>query len=105
MSVARLTTTFLPYGFALSAPVFEHFDDPEPLGREIKADLNHGLTGKTSVHPDQVPLIEGHYRVHPEDLEVARQILRPNAPGVFKLRQSMCEPATHRSWARAFGSR
>ena len=99
--IARLATTFIPYGFALSAPVFEHFDDQETLAREVESDLNHGLIGKTAVHPDQVSLIEQHYRVSQEDLEVAQQILRPDAPGVFRLHQSMCEPATHRPWAQS----
>ncbi|MBL8485327.1 MAG: HpcH/HpaI aldolase/citrate lyase family protein [Rhodocyclaceae bacterium] len=98
--IARLATTFIPYGFALSAPVFEHFGDVETLQREIQADLNHGLTGKTAIHPRQVALIEKHYRVDPQDLDAAERILRQDAPGVFELHESMCEPATHRPWAR-----
>jgi len=99
--IARLATTFIPYGFSLSAPVFEHFDDTETLGREIEVDLNHGLVGKTAIHPTQVPFIENHYRVDQKDLETALRILNHDAPGVFKLHQSMCEPATHRPWARS----
>lgn len=99
--IARLATTFIPYGFCLSAPVFEYFDDMETLGREIEADLNHGLVGKTAIHPSQVPLIESHYRVDQKDLEAARLTLSHDAPGVFKLHQSMHEPATHRPWAHS----
>ncbi len=109
--IARLATTFIPYGFSLSAPVFEHFDDVQTLSREIEEDLNHGLLGKTAIHPTQVPLIERHYRVRQQDVEVAMHILHHDAPGVFKLHQSMCEPSTHRPWAhsvleaaRCFGS-
>lgn len=99
--IARLATTFIPYGFSLSAPVFEYFDDSETLGREIETDLNHGLVGKTAIHPGQVSFIENHYRVDQQDLEAALRILNHDAPGVFKLHQSMCEPATHRPWARS----
>lgn len=109
--IARLATTFIPYGFSLSAPVFEYLDDTQTLSREIEEDLNHGLQGKTAIHPSQVPLIERHYRVRQQDVEAAMRILHHDAPGVFKLQQSMCEPATHRPWAhsileaaRCFGS-
>lgn len=99
--IARLVTTFLPYGFALSAPVFEHLDDVQTLAREIEIDLNYGLTGKTAIHPSQVTLIEQHYRARPMDVEAARRILDQEAAGVFQFNNSMCEPATHRPWATA----
>ncbi|MER2511476.1 MAG: HpcH/HpaI aldolase/citrate lyase family protein, partial [Nitrosomonas ureae] len=109
--IARLATTFIPYGFSISAPVFEYLDDVQTLSREIEEDLNHGLLGKTAIHPTQVPLIERHYQVRQQDVEAAMRILHHDAPGVFKLHQSMCEPATHRPWAhsvleaaRCFGS-
>ncbi|AGX87260.1 HpcH/HpaI aldolase/citrate lyase family protein [Candidatus Symbiobacter mobilis] len=97
--IARLATTFIPYGFPLSAPVFEHYADTATLEREIVQDLHHGLTGKTAIHPTQVPLIERHYRVAHQDLEAAMRILGDDAPGVFSLHHSMCEPSTHRPWA------
>ena len=99
--IARLATTFIPYGFSISAPVFEHLDDVLTLSREIEEDLNHGLLGKTAIHPSQVPLIERHYQVRQQDVETAKRILHHDAPGVFKLHQSMCEPATHRPWAHS----
>jgi citrate lyase beta subunit len=99
--IARLATIFIPQGFTLSAPVFEHMDDPATLSREIEHDLNHGLVGKTAIHPNQIPLIEEHYRVCENDLNAAVQILAPDAPGVFSFDQSMCEPATHRPWAQS----
>lgn len=99
--IARLSTTFIPYGFSLSAPVFEHLDDTATLSREIEIDLNHGLVGKTAIHPSQIPLIESHYRVQQRDVEAAMLILHHDAPAVFKLHHSMCEPATHRPWARS----
>ena len=44
--ISRLATTFLPYGFGLTAPVFEHLDNPALLAQEIQEDLAHGLVGK-----------------------------------------------------------
>lgn len=98
--IARLVTTFRPSGFNLSAPVFEYLDDPATLRREVDEDLAHGLVGKTAIHPDQVPLIHDCYRVHHADLEAAQQILREDAPAVFRLQNAMCEPSTHSNWAR-----
>jgi citrate lyase beta subunit len=98
--ISRLVTIFKPSGFNLSAPVFEYLEDKATLQREVEEDLAHGLVGKTAIHPSQVPLIHDCYRVHADDLEMARQILHWNAPAVFRMHDSMCEPATHGNWAR-----
>jgi citrate lyase beta subunit len=99
MTIAQLVTTFRPHGFNLTAPVFEFLDRPDVLGREVRADLAHGLFGKTAIHPEQVAVIEAHYRVSPRDLATAERILEPGAPAVFRFHDAMCEPATHRAWA------
>ena len=99
--ISRLVTTFLPHGFALSAPVFEHLDNPALLAQEIQEDLAHGLVGKTAIHPSQIAQIEQHYRVQRSDLEVARRIIDGASPAVFKMHDSMCEVATHRAWAHS----
>ena len=99
-AIARLVTTFRPYGFALTAPVFEHLDLPQLLDEEVREDLAHGLVGKTAIHPDQVDAIERHYRVDAVELAAARAILDPSSPAVFRMHGSMCEVATHRQWAQ-----
>lgn len=98
--IARLVTTFGPAGFKLTAPVFEHLDNPALLAQEIEEDLAHGLMGKTAIHPSQVALIEQHYRVHRCDIEAARRIICPSSPAVFKMHNAMCEVATHHAWAK-----
>ncbi|MCB0071545.1 MAG: HpcH/HpaI aldolase/citrate lyase family protein [Caldilineaceae bacterium] len=98
--ISRLATTWIPEGFSLAAPVFEYVSDVETLRREIRQDMNHGLIGKTAIHPSQVPVIEGHYQVEPDEVREAMRILALDAPGVFKSRGGMCEPATHRPWAQ-----
>lgn len=109
--IARLVTTFRPYGFVLTAPVFEHLDLRELLDQEVLEDMAYGMVGKTAIHPSQIALIEQHYRVKAHDLEAARAILNEDSPAVFKMHNSMCEVATHRAWAqrmveqsRVFGS-
>ena len=97
--IARLVTTFRPYGFALTAPVFEHLDLPELLDQEVTEDLAYGMIGKTAIHPSQIAPIEQHYKVKPQDLAVARAILDEASPAVFRMHDSMCEVATHRAWA------
>lgn len=96
--IDRLVGLFKPAGFDLSAPVFEFLSDTATLQREIKADLLHGLTGKTAIHPTQVPLIESMYQISEQDINLAQIIVTSNT-GVFKSHHGMQEPATHRAWA------
>ena len=97
--IARLVTTFRPYGFALTAPVFEYLDLPELLDQEVLEDLAYGMAGKTAIHPTQIAPIEQHFRVKAQDLAVARAILDESSPAVFRMDDAMCEVATHRAWA------
>lgn len=99
--MARLVTWFRPWGFQLAAPVFEYLDDAGTLAEELEIDRDWGLCPKAAIHPDQVGRIEEYYRVDPADLEAARKILEADTEAVFKFQESMCEPATHRAWARS----
>lgn len=98
--ISQLVTVFKPYGFSLSAPVFEYLDDAATLQKEISLDLAHGLTGKTAIHPDQVPAIESSYIVDREDYEMALSLTASSAPAVFRMHNAMCEVATHRQWGQ-----
>jgi citrate lyase beta subunit len=97
--ISRLVTTFRPYGFMLTAPVFEYLDLPELLDQEVIEDLAHGMVGKTAIHPSQITPIEQHFKVTPQDLAVARAILDASSPAVFRMHDAMQEVATHRAWA------
>lgn len=97
--IASIAGLFLPWGFALSAPVMERFDDPVLLREEMLRDLDHGLTSKTAIHPAQVPVIHGALAVSSADLAEAEQIVSEGAPAVFAAAGRLCEPATHRRWA------
>lgn len=98
--IAQLVTTFKPYGFSLSAPVFEYLEDAATLQKEIRLDLAHGLTGKTAIHPTQVPVIEAMYGVDSEDYEMALALNQSSSPAVFRMHNAMCEVETHKQWGR-----
>ncbi len=98
--IANLVTTFKPYGFELTAPVFEYLDDTALLCEELRQDLAFGLFGKTAIHPSQVGVIEAFYRVSREDVDIARSLLHPDSNAVFRMHNSMCEVATHSNWAK-----
>ncbi|CCG42703.1 HpcH/HpaI aldolase/citrate lyase family protein [Magnetospirillum molischianum] len=103
--VASLVAAFRPFGFPLTAPVFDDFGDAETLNEEVVRDVEHGLVGKTAIHPSQVSRIERHYRVYDADLAMARRVLDGDAPAVFQVDGVMCEPATHSEWARSIVER
>lgn len=98
--IANLVTTFVPYGFLLSAPVCDNFSDLDLLQEEVELDLDHGLFTKSAIHPNQVDLIHNLYKVSAEELISARAILDTKAPAVFSINGAMMEPATHTDWAK-----
>lgn len=98
-AIARLVGEFAPWGFPLSAPVMERYDDPLLLREEVARDVEHGLLTKTAIHPAQVAVIQGALAVGADALADARLILADDAPAVFAADGAMCEPATHRRWA------
>lgn len=100
LTIAQLVTIFKPYGFHLTAPVFEHIEQTEVLRNEVQQDLAHGLWGKTVIHPSQVPLVESFYMIPAADREMAERIVGAER-AVFLHQGSMCEPATHLAWAQS----
>jgi citrate lyase beta subunit len=97
--IYQLINVFKPYGFELTAPVFEHLNKNELLIKETQQDISCGLVGKTAIHPDQLNIIEACFRVDQNDVTIAEAILHKEATAVFKMNGSMCEIATHRIWA------
>ena len=99
--IAQLVLAFRPFGFPLTAPVFDLIDDEQTLAAEIAQDVQMGLIGKTAIHPDQVAIIERGLAVSDQEIEAARQILAPRREAVFKLNGAMMERAVHQSWAES----
>ena len=100
-AIARLVSEFAPWGFALSAPVMERYDDPALLRHEVARDIEHGLLTKSAIHPAQLPVIQAALAVGADELAEAGLILADDAPAVFASDGALCEPATHRRWAAA----
>lgn len=99
LTIAQIVTIFKPYGFNITAPVFEHIEQTEVLRAEVLQDLAHGLCGKTVIHPSQVHLVESLYKIPAADLDLAERIIGAER-AVFLYQGSMCESATHLSWAQ-----
>jgi citrate lyase beta subunit len=99
--IVSLVTTYNPWGFHLTAPVFENFGNLNLLREEVERDLEHGLIGKTAIHPSQIEVIQASYAVDLIEATEAQSMLANDNAAVFSSRQSMCEPATHGIWAQS----
>ncbi|HVQ08253.1 MAG TPA: HpcH/HpaI aldolase/citrate lyase family protein [Allosphingosinicella sp.] len=99
--IAGFVAAFAPFGFALSAPVFEHFANADLLREEVERDLEHGLFTKTAIHPAQIEIIQAAYAVDADTLAEAEALVMDEPRGVFASRGAMCEPETHGNWAHS----
>jgi citrate lyase beta subunit len=97
--IPQLVLAFRPFGFPLTAPVFDMIDDEATLAAEVAQDVQMGLIGKTAIHPSQVKVIERGLAVSEQEIEAARQILTPRREAVFKHNGAMLERAVHAPWA------
>ncbi len=98
-TIKSLATLFIPYGFRLSAPVFESIEQQDTMLAEIEIDKLHGLYHKSIIHPVQIDVMEEAYKVQRKDLDVAKALMDPEMPAVFRLDGRMCEKSTHINWA------
>ncbi|MGF7147411.1 citrate lyase beta subunit [Sphingomonas zeicaulis] len=98
-TIVSLVATFAPWGFALSAPVFEGFGNTALLREELERDIEHGLLTKTAIHPAQIGPIHEAYQVTTDELVEATAMLSRDSRAVFASQATMCEPATHGRWA------
>jgi citrate lyase beta subunit len=104
-TISMLMSVMKSKGFNLTSPVYEIIEDLESLRQEVQRDVAFGFVGKTAIHPCQVDIVQSAFRVTSTDFEAAQKILDIDAPAVFKFGGSMCEPATHRTWAQRILSR
>ncbi len=64
--------------YVISGPVWEYYNGAgwdSGLKAELAQDRLCGFTGKTVIHPNQIPLVNDAYRVSKEDYEDAKAIL------------------------------
>ncbi|MFW7523727.1 HpcH/HpaI aldolase/citrate lyase family protein [Vibrio ostreicida] len=99
--IEQLIITFRPYGYELSAPVFDFLEDRVTLEKELRMDLNFGFFGKTAIHPDQVTVIESFFHDYSSGyIKQAESILAKSSPAIYKMSGQMMETACHINWAK-----
>ena len=105
--LADISNVFSP-NFVVSGPVWEYYGDDinapwaAGLRRELELDLMNGFTGKTAIHPSQLPLIYDSLKVSEEDYADACRILNwsESLAGVSGgCGKRMNEVKTHSNWA------
>lgn len=104
-AISQIISVFKPAGFAVTAPAYEGFSQPEVLREELDVDISFGLYGKTALHPDQIDIIHAAYAVADEDYEMAKAILDSETGAVFRMNNRMCEKAVHTGWAKVLVER
>lgn len=102
IAIDNCITAFRPFGYQLSAPVFEYIDDKNLplLKKELMLDRAYGFLNKTAIHPTQVDLIQEILSFKHEEVDLAKKIVSHQDKAVFKADGQMCEPSTHIKWAK-----
>ncbi len=94
--------------YVVSGPVWEYYSGnhwEKGLIQEIQDDRLCGFTGKTAIHPNQIPVINNAYQVLKSDFNDAQAILNWNrnsnsfVSGNFA-KERMDEYKVHGNWAR-----
>ncbi|MDF1881178.1 HpcH/HpaI aldolase/citrate lyase family protein [Sulfurimonas sp. MAG313] len=98
--IGDVINIFKPYGFNVSATVFNCIHQPELYAQNLAEDLRQGLLGKTIIHPNQIEPINQAYKVSQEDYEMAKQMLDSNTSAIIVNNGQMGEKSAHSSWAR-----
>lgn len=99
-ALTMIGTTLMAAGLPVTAPVYDVISDMETLAREVAQDVRMGFVGKTVIHPAQVDTVLEAFAVTDDEIDAAEAILDRDARAVFQIGGVMCEPATHRPWAR-----
>ncbi|MCE6957756.1 HpcH/HpaI aldolase/citrate lyase family protein [Cereibacter sphaeroides] len=103
--LGMIASQMMSRGFPVAAPVYDIISDLGTLEREVSDDAARGFIGKTAIHPCQIPIIHAAFQVGADELRQADAILGDEAAAVFQIGGVMCEPATHRAWARRIRAR
>jgi len=96
---ASIFSIFKPYGFNISAPVYNCLNNLDIFKSEVKRDIKEGFFGKTVIHPSQANIINECYKVSNDELNEAKEILNNENEAVFRFQDKMCEPSVHHLWA------
>jgi len=98
--IGDVINVFKPYGFNISATVFNCIDQSELYEKNVREDLRQGLLGKTIIHPNQIDPINEAYKVYSHEYEMAIKMLDKNTKAIIVQDGQMGEKFAHRSWAK-----
>ncbi len=98
--IADVITTFKPFGFNVTATVFNCINQPALFRKNVLEDLRQGLIGKTIIHPDQIDPINEAYTVSLQDYEMAVQMMDERTDAIIVQDGQMGEKFAHTAWAR-----
>ncbi len=94
--------------YVVSGAVWEYYSGSgwkEGLISELADDKLCGFTGKTVIHPNQIPVVNNAYAVTQKDYDDAQNILQWDSHSPFAVcasstRERMNEQKTHANWAK-----
>lgn len=98
--LSNIINTFRPYGYNISAPVFNSFEELETLKEELKRDVALGIVNKTIINPAQIDSVHNAYRVCNNDLSIAQELLSTDR-AILSFNGAMYERSTHLNWAKS----
>jgi len=98
--IANVINIFKPFGFNISATVFNCIKQEELYKANVQEDLRQGLIGKTIIHPNQIDAINELYQVSNEELEMAKKMLNESTDAIIVQDGQMGEKFAHGAWAK-----
>lgn len=98
--IADVLTCFKPYGFNVTATVFNCIHQDALYLENVKEDLRQGLLGKTIIHPSQIEPINEAYKVSPQEFEMATKMLEKETEAIIIQEGQMGEKFAHTAWAK-----
>lgn len=97
--LSNIINTFRPYGYNISSPVFNSFEESEVLKSELIRDVSLGIINKTIINPSQIDTVHNAYRVHANDLSIAQELFA-TSQAIISFNGAMYERSTHLNWAK-----
>ncbi len=98
--IGNVINIFKPFGFNISATVFNCIKHEKLFELNVIEDLKQGLIGTTIIHPKQIEVINRVYQVTHEDYMMAQKILDKQTSAIIVQKGQMGEKFAHASWAR-----
>ncbi len=97
--IGSMLAIFKPFGFSLSAPVFNCIDKADLYLANVQEDLAQGLMGKTIIHPNQISPINEVYKVTSAQLSMAQKMVDRETKAIISEEGQMGEKSAHWQWA------